>query len=415
MLAALCFATVLALVAGSYITVCYRTLEMSTRTAQDTRSIELAELGMEDALWALNKNEWSGWTITGTTATKTISSLTFDGGATGSVSLKVTNFDGSTGTRTVTVSGTSEDSNGTSTTRTLTSSSSKAPLFVNAVSGVTGRVRFKSAGSADSYNSTQGEYSSQTPGFSAIISSGYPAGSTAGVQLTNAQIKGYVATLGGTPSYSAGAKLLGPKTPLTTKIDTSRISSSPYQPQFEEVVPTGAGTSLSGGTATLGTGATSPRLYYASDLLLSGSQVLTIDGPVVIVVSDDLIISDSAKIRITNNGSLRIHIGDDMSIGGAGIQNDTKLPKNLFVVSTKNPNDKDNEMATSTAFYGVIYTPVNSLTIANSQTIYGAIVAKSVTFNASPVIHYDISLRDHVFDGVVTPFAVSNWRETSAD
>ena len=73
-------------------------------------------------------------------------------------------------------------------------------------------------------------------------------------------------------------------------------------------------------------------------------------------------------------------------------------------------------MTTTAAFHGLIYTPNNSLTIGSSQTIYGAIVARSVTFNASPVIHYDVDLRDPVrgeITGIVTPFAVSSWCETT--
>src|SRR5687767_12024566 len=73
LLAALCFATVLAVSLGSYMTLCSRTLALSTRNMQGMQSVELAELGMEEALWALNKSDWSAWTINGTTATRTVS------------------------------------------------------------------------------------------------------------------------------------------------------------------------------------------------------------------------------------------------------------------------------------------------------------------------------------------------------
>ncbi len=413
LLAALCFATVLAISLGSYMTVCYRTLSLSSRTMQSTRSVELAETGMEDALWALNRDDWSGWSLSGGTATKTSSGFSFDGGVTGSITVKVVGYDGSAATRTVTATGTTTQADGTTQTRTLTSTSERASLLTNAVAATTSRVRFRSAGTVDSYDSTLGEYSTQTPGFSAVISSGSTSTSSASVQLTNAQIKGYVATLSTGPSYSTGARLLGPSTPVTTKIDTSRISTSPYQATFDEVVPTGAGDILPSGTATIGTsGATATSLYYGGDLSLTGSQTLTVDGPVAIVLTGDLYLANTAKIRITTNGSLRIHVAGDITIGGNGIQNDTKLPKNLVILSTTNPYDTYS-MATNTAFYGVIYTPVSSFTISNSQAIYGAIVAKAVTFNASPVIHYDVSLRSEVIPGLDTPFAVANWRETN--
>src|SRR6185503_16872907 len=110
----------------------------------------------------------------------------------------------------------------------------RAAFLVNAVAGTTGRVKFKAAGTVDSYDSTLGDYSSQTPGYSAIITSGSTSISSATVQLTNAQSKGYVTTLETGPSYSSSAKLIGPTTPGTTRIDLARISTSPYQPQFDE-------------------------------------------------------------------------------------------------------------------------------------------------------------------------------------
>jgi len=415
LLAALCFATVLAIALGSYMTVCYRTLALSSRTMQATRSVQLAEAGMEDALWALNKNDWSAWTIAGTTATRTLSGFTFDGGITGSIALRITNYDGSVAgaARNVTVTGETQEADGGRMRRTLTSSSSRAPLFVNAIAATTGRVRFKVGGTADSYDSTLGDYTAQTPGYSAIISSASTSTSSATVALTNAQIKGYVATLSTGPSYGTSAKLVGPATPVATKIDTTRISTSPYQPLFDEVTPSGAGDPLPAGNATIGTpGAVGAELFYTANLSLTGSQTLTVDGPVVIVASGDLAISSTARIRLTANGSLRLHVGGDLTINGNGIQNDTKLPRRLVIIATTNPYDTYG-MDTNTPFYGVLYTPVSSLTVNKSQTIYGAIVAKAVTFNASPVIHYDLALRTTLIEGLDTPFAIADWQEAN--
>lgn len=414
MLAAVCFASVLAIGLTSYLTLCYRTLELSSRSVQGTRSIELAEAGMEEALWVLNKNDWSTWTIAGSTATKSVSGLAFDGGATGSISLRINSYDGSAGPRSVSATGTTVLADGSTVSRTLTSTSAKAPLFVNAVAATTGKVRFRSAGTVDSYDSSIGTFAAQSPGFSAILSSASTSTTSATVQLNRAQVKGYVATVSTGPSYSSGAKLVGPATPTTTSIDPARTSTSPYLPLFEEVKPTGAGSTLTADITTIGTpGAAAEEIYYATSVILTGGQVLTVDGPVALVISKDLYISDSARIRITTNGALRIHVSGDIGINGAGIQNDTQLPRKLLIISTTNPYDTYG-MATMTPFYGVIYTPVSSLTVTSSQEIYGAIIAKSVTFSASPKIHYDVDLRRTVFSGVDTPFAVTNVTEPGA-
>ena len=414
LLAAVCFATVLAVALTSYLSLCYRTLELSGRSVQGMRSIELAESGLEEALWALNKNDWAGWTIAGANATKTVSGFTYDSGVTGSISLRVSGYDGSAGTRTLSATGTTTLPDGSSVSRTLTSTASKAPLFVNALAAVSSRVRFRSAGTVDSYDSSLGTYATQTPGFAAVVCSGSPSSSSATVQLNRAEVKGYVATLSTGPSYSTGARLTGPTTPVTTNIDSTRISTSPYQPLFDEVKPSGAGAPLFPGTTTIGLrGATTETLYYAADVDLTGSQVLTVDGPVVLVVAKDLAISDSASIRITVNGSLRVHVSGDISLNGAGIQNDTKLPKKLIIIATTNHYDSYG-MATNTPFYGVIYTPFNSFTVSNSQDVFGAIVARSMTLSASPNIHYDVDLRRAVANGVATPFAVANVQEVGA-
>src|SRR5207248_2399250 len=108
--------------------------------------------------------------------------------------------------------------------------------------------------------------STQTPGYSAILASGSTSTSSATVQLTNAQVKGYATTLYASgPSYSSSATLKGPSTSGSTKIDTTRVGSSPYQPLFDENAPTGTSTVLPTGTATIGTaGATSSTLYTAT-------------------------------------------------------------------------------------------------------------------------------------------------------
>lgn len=415
LLAALCLAAVLAIALGSYLTVCLRSLQMSTRHLSSAHGVELAETGMEEALWALNKNDWSnGWTVAGTTATKTLGGFAYDNGITGSVRLTVTNYNGSLGAgvvRTVTATGTTAFADGTTSSRTLAATSAKAPLFLNALAATTGRVRLRVAGTVDSYDSRT-DPDAASVGYSAILSSSATTTTAATVQLTNAQIKGYVATLSTGPSYSTSAKVVGPATPVATKIDSARLSTSPYQPIFEELAPTGTALFLPAGTATVGNaGDTTPAFYSTTDVDLSGTQVLTVEGPVVLNVTGSLAVSSSAKIVIAATGSLEIHLAGDLILNGNGVQNLTKRPKN-FVIIAKADNYYDTlGMATNTPFHGVIYTPNNSLTITNSQTIYGAIVAKAVTFSASPVFHYDVSLRESVFAGIDTPYAISNWHE----
>jgi hypothetical protein len=102
LLVALCFVTVLGISLASYVAVCSRSMQISNRTAQTGLSRQLAEMGLEEALRAFNKNDWSDWsngpavdwTVSGTTATAnlTFPAGTFGQGVTGSVKIRVDNY-----------------------------------------------------------------------------------------------------------------------------------------------------------------------------------------------------------------------------------------------------------------------------------------------------------------------------------
>lgn len=424
LLAALCFASVLGIALASYTALCQRTLEMSTRALHGSRCVELTDTGMEEALWAMNKNTWTGWTITGTTATKTLTGFTFENGVTGEVRLTVETYNSSTGTRRVTVSGIAHVPNVGDITRTLTSTSVRAPLFVNAIAATNGTVSFSSGGGADSYDSGLGTYASQTPTFSAVIASEAEPSTSANILLTNAQIKGYVASrYSGGPSFSTNAKVIGPSTPLTTKIDWNRIVSSPYQPVFAIRTISGTGSTLAnpplGSTTTIGSPTdTVPAIYYCTGLDLTGTTKIIVDGPVQLVVSGAFYIglnggANTASIELSATGSLEVFVAGDIAIYGNGIRNVSQDPRRLAVFGTNSLTVPD--MNTTVPYHGVIYTPRGNFTVAANSVIYGALVAKKVSCTGTaPALHYDLRLRRTVFSGIDTPFAVLDWRESTA-
>lgn len=102
LLVALCFVTVLGISLAGYIAVCSRTMQISNRTFQTGLSQQLAEMGLEEALRAFNRNDWSDWsngvsadwTVSGTTATcnLTFPAGKFGQGVTGSVKIRIDNY-----------------------------------------------------------------------------------------------------------------------------------------------------------------------------------------------------------------------------------------------------------------------------------------------------------------------------------
>ena len=443
LLAALCFATVMAMVLGSYLTLCSRSLQMSSRNMNSTHSVELAENGMEEALWAQNANsgagDFTGWSVAGTTATKTISGFTYGNGVTGSVSISVTNYSATTGAHAITSTGTTIMADGSTLSRSLSTSSSPSALFTNALgatgtTSTTGTITFNSAGTVDSYDSSRGLYTAQTPTYSAILAAGGISTTTSPIQLTNAQLKGYAATVTGSKGlgYTLGgsARVIGPSTTVNvsgTTIDASRVISTPisYQQNFAIKPASGVGTTIPGKNTggTIGTiGATTPSIYYyTGGLELTGGTTITVQGPVIMVITGYFhmgVDGSASAIKVLSTGSLQVYTTSDIAIYGGGIDNQTKDPKKVSIYGTGaggiTDMSSDPDMSTATAFYGIIYTPNGKFTVKQNNAIYGAIVANTVLFTCTaPVIHYDLNLRNVTFDGITTPFAVSSWTDTT--
>jgi hypothetical protein len=435
LLAVLCFAAVLSLSLSSYLAVCYRSLVLSNRGMQSTHSIELAEVGMEEALWALNNNDWSGWTIAGTTATKTLTGFTYENetGAVnqapaGQVQLTVTNYNKTvanfasapTPNIGITSVGIVTLASGATFTRTLQSDARPAQLFTNAI-GATGSVTFANGGTIDSYDSSLGDYTSTDPAhLTAGNSSAVVSGASANV--SSAQIYGFAATIGPALLSQPSAKIIGPSTPNGVNIDPARVSLSATQPLFDVVSPSVVDSFdpvTSSAQLTNSVTLSTSGAYHYDSINLSDGVELTIQAPVVLKVSNSVQTSGSGRIYVDTGGSLQLLIDEDdghgLTLQGAGIVNSSRQPKNVSVLVGRNYSGNSSSLIDVTSdFYGSIYLPNDSLTVANSPTIYGAMIGKNINFTGSaPAIHYDTALLRIGIAGVNTPFALVQLRELS--
>jgi hypothetical protein len=480
MLAALCLAMVFAICLSSYIALCYTSLMMSTRNVMNSLSSELAEAGFEQALYAENNGDWTGWTRVGSTATAAMTmtasglvatsnnptALSYGNGVTGKVNITITNYTSSTpsiasqGVMSIPAGTLTSGNAKTTVSRTLTFTASSTqtasmPFFVNAVAAISGAVKFKSAGTIDSFSSNPRtgvyqNYSNSGPTAdntaSAVVLSEKTNSLSARVQMGNAVLNGYAvgytSYYPGTTnwiSYGSSAKVIGPSTPSGTQIDSNRLltNSMPYQPVFNEKLPTSWNSFPSGcdntnaypweyyvinQTSSLGSPtATTPTVYeIGNGIQLSGSSVLSIAGPVVLISYGDVTISGNAQIQLTNsNSSLTIFEEyGNMNIGGLGITYKGTvtypLAKQVMLLDTTNTWSTVT-FSTNTAFYGVIYFPYQAITVSSTApVIYGSIVGASVTFNNSPTIHYDEALRkpdsnvsSAAFQSLYSPYTVS--------
>lgn len=412
-LVAMGFTAILAIATAGFLTASYRSVQFSNRAFNSMRSIQFAEMGMEEALWSLKNNNWSDWTIKDSTATRTITGFTYPDGCSGEIHLRLQGYN--TTSVSFVVEGQVTLADGSTVKKQLVATASQAPLFTNAIFS-TFTTTFDFGGTIDSYRSADGPYSPGTAGFSAIVAgSSVNSATAASVIVNQAHIQGYVAYAGAAPIFNSNGSLQGPTT--TTRIDPIRFSNSPWQ-NLADIKPVTGGSILPDGWFTVGTpGATAPAVYYAQNLNLEGGKIMIVDGPVIVDVAGQLRIDGSgAKIIVTPNGSLEIHFAGALSVGGAGIENQTLDPKKVALLSTASSDDFSAHVFSSmTPFYGVMYMPTANLTISGGVDIYGAVVAQSLRFsdNNNPQLHYDTSLRSPTtaFAGLLPTFQLTNWRE----
>lgn len=109
LLVAMLMAAAIALVLGSYLKLSSNALKVAHRTFFARDANNLAEAGLEEAIYRLNlmaagtvaATAWSGWTLTGTNATYTLPSFNRNQNAVGVVKVYVAGYDGSSTTPTV--------------------------------------------------------------------------------------------------------------------------------------------------------------------------------------------------------------------------------------------------------------------------------------------------------------------------
>jgi hypothetical protein len=444
MLAALCLAMVFAISLSSYIALCYISLAMSTRNVVNDHCLELAESGIEQALYASNGNAsgatipMSGWTsspgmlVTTVTTTMTMTSsglvptsssptpLNFGNGATGVANITFTFLNGQPmAIQSITSQGVITLPTGTIISgatpvisRTLTyngsgiSGTAGAPVFVNAVAATSGRVIFGAAATLDSYNSNPAvgvyqDYSAAVAGFSAVVASQDVTSFSATVLLNNAVVNGYAVGYDFISpasenwlSYASGGKLEGPTTPSTTFIDSNRILTSPvpYQPVFPQNLPSALNSlpiaCTSGGNvlnvaSTIGnSGSATPLIYGANGISLSSGTVDVV-GPVVLVVVGP---GSGSAVSISLTGGIQLTTPQaslTIFISGGDVQIGGNGITNSNSIATTGipPLPKRVALLSTTS-------TSNSITMSQTQPFYGVVYFPNepITVSTSSVI-----------------------------
>ncbi len=450
MLAALSFASVLAISLASYVAVSYNTLERVDEKVTAASELIEGQNVLEETLYSVSNESLDSWSLDGDNASKTVTGvdlatlaesmpIDFDETVTvtpaprpppripsafaslfrrlglrlpepepvetpeidsEAVQLKLTGLNADSDQRTLSLTQQTLLEDGSIETRVLSATMEPLAPFQAAITA-NHTIRFRREGTIDSYDSSQGAYGRDNQGHEAVLAGDY-------VSVSRAQVKGYAAASRRTPYFGRRATLQGPESNNRINIDSSRIIPTPYQPNLDTTASSGVGRLYEGPYTTLGSSnSAEPRLYYARNVNLRGNEQITIDGPTHLIVDGSINIRDRASIVVNDGASLEIHVDGNVNLDGRGIINLSEVPANVAIIGT-NSRSRTITFRGDRPLHGAIYAP-NSDFFAygnnTTRTIYGAIVANRVTFDDRTNFHFDVALRDAHFDGVEKAYA----------
>ena len=451
MLAVLTFSSVAAISMASYAAVSYNTLTVADNRVTASNQVLEAENALEETLYSVSTDSLDSWSVDGSSATKTVTGVELSTLADAlpvdftevvtitpaprvltetqtafvslfrslfgtpdpeptpevaeadpdDVELTLTGLEDGSDQRTLTLSQSKTLEDGSIEVRTLTATMSPLPAFQQAIVAKN-TIKLRKDGTIDSYDSSVGTYSDNNSGHEAVLSGNF-------VNVTRADVDGYAASAGRTAYFGRRSTLQEPETDSRTNVDATRIIPTPFKANLDTVEASGVGSMYNGPNTSLGSPDSSePRIYYADDLNLRNNEQITIEGPTYLVVDGDINLSDTASIFVRENASLEIHVDGNVNLGGDGIVNQSQRPENVAIIGT-NSDTRSIVFQGDNVLYGAVYAPnSNFYTYGGRNTtrdIYGAIVARKVTFYPETNFHFDVSLREATFNGVEKAYA----------
>lgn len=409
LLTAIIFVTLLGVICGGYLRMVSTEARTAKRASLFDAALNAAEGGIEEAIWALNNDDWSTWTQPATGQyRKIMSTLTLAGND--QIQMAVHAFNINAGRPTIVAQGTASKAGRFDMAQQLEVVLEPRSYFANGL--IARRQLTFSGGNArvDSYVSADGAYD---PYFNRFDrgTAGSPSVDVGAVVISNAEVYGFVATGGADPDVGPNGKIYGADTPAGTDVDPSRITrdfKADFPPVEAPSMP-GAVTGLSsGGTTTIGTPGTVYEEYHLTNYNVSNSDTLVIDGPVRMVLDGSLTVK--GEIIITSNGSLELYVEGDIDVGGTGIVNQTNQPDDLVIFGTNTtPGASEFKLHGNGIMYAGVYAPFNEISLkggGNSGEMFGSVIGDTIHITGNYEFHYDETLKEY---GGAT-YKMASWR-----
>lgn len=412
---------------GSYLSLSKSSLKLANRSFYNTSALNLAETGVEEALWCFNQaaagvavdTAWGYWTRSGNLAKRTFTDFALSGGATVQVRVLVHDYNpaGSVQPRiwaeaTVTLPAES---------RTLTKvvvvdlrRRSRFAMGLVAKNQITFNGNTASVDSWNSLFNDDGTPRGAAVGYSngvkhASGSVGSTSVAVGSVAINNADIWGF-ASVGGSSSsgISVGSQgiISGNFSASGGTVDTSRIATD-FTANFDEVANPTAAVDIGGVGATLGGVGVTATYRYSGAITSS----FTVKGNITLILTgagDVLRLNGGGDtLTIDAGASLIIYTAANINLTGGGVVNPNAQAISLQIYGTSTTSQSI-DIGGGAEFNGVIYAPNGNVKIFGTPDVKGSIVGDNITVVGNAKFHYDEALGNW---GGNNPFGIVKWME----
>lgn len=450
LIVAMILCAVIGISLASYIQLGRTSLQISNRAFYNNAAMNLAENGLEEAMYSINKRvadatyAWPDWTISGSNAYRQLPSsgtYTFDQNATGIVRVYVYNYLGTAPSAvarsTVTLGGGSN--------RTIEKwvqiQLRKTSKFANGLVAKQSIIFSGTNASVDSWNSDPDNSSATAaiPYSTGVRNDRGTVGSISvavdAILVQNADIWGYAATGGAQPQVGPNG-LIGPFGTATGTVNPANVSTD-FTANFDPITSfPPAGSVIAGGitdnlqlprtgdTTVLVDGkatycyTTSQINFNNKTLAIQKLNVGDPDPNVIITCTDTLTSIDigggSGAITIASGATLQLYAPGSIKVAGNGVLNGgttaatANQPIAFQIWGTKTSGTQDIEVTGNGVYSGTIYAPQGSVRINGNGDVLGSVVGNDIKLVGNASFHYDESLANF---GGNNPFRVSIWKE----
>ncbi len=150
-----------------------------------------------------------------------------------------------------------------------------------------------------------------------------------------------------------------------------------------------------------------------SSFWLKPNSTVTIMADVILYVTGDFTMDSNSELAITNGASLSLYLGGTfIQQSESQINNLTMDPSKLLIYGTDSFNGVM-DWRSGSSFYGAVYVPRADIEYASNADFYGSLIGKQIELFSNARFHYDLALSDvdTIGEGKKWTYSVKSWRQ----